>query len=711
MAVLSKIRERSLFLIIIIALALFSFVLSGLFDGNLFNKTATNIGEVNGEPISREEFAQQIEFYRSRSNGRSSNTQNVNNAWNTLVREKIYQTQLEKSGVVVGEKDVWDAMVTQISSQNSPQFANEAGFFDPEKLKEYIATLQDNSEEDANGAAAWMSWINYEKGIKKNLEQNTYNALIRAGLGSTLSEGKRDYYFQNISVDVDFVYVPFTSIPDSLITVTADEMKSYIKAHPKDYTVEESRDIEFVQFKIEATPEDEAAIEQELMNMLDDREEYSNAAKSNVTVAGFKNASDMVEFNAENESDTPYDGSFYNKSGLPQNIADSIFNLEVGQVYGPYKDNGFYKLSKVTAVKQLPDSVKASHILIPFVGSSTADASVTKTSEQAKKVADSILSVVKGNNQKFEELAREMSVDKVSGANGGDLGWFAYGTMIPEFRDYSFENSKGDMGVVKSQFGYHIIRIDDQKNKQRNVQVATFSRRIDPSEKTENDVFEKAETFASELSSGKDMAELAKEQNLNVRPVLSLKVFDDNIAELGSQRQIVRWTFEENSEVGNVKRFDIDNGYAVVKLTSKNKAGLSGKGQNVRNILLNEKKAALIKERSTGTTLDEIAEQNQVAKRTGLAVSNTSPVFAGVGRFVDISGVVTALEENELAKNIVGKSGVAFAVVTKKTLPTELQNYNANKLNLERSLTSRSLLIFEALKENADIEDNRAVFY
>ena len=197
MAVLSKIRERSLFLIIIIALALFSFVLSGLFDGNLFNKTASNVGEVNGEPIKREEFAQQVDFYRSRSNGQSSNTQNVNNAWNTLVREKIYQTQLEKSGVVVGEKDVWDAMVTQISSQNSPQFANEAGFFDPEKLKEYIATLQDNSEEDENGAAAWMSWINYEKGIKKNLEQNTYNALIRAGLGSTLSEGKRDYYFQN----------------------------------------------------------------------------------------------------------------------------------------------------------------------------------------------------------------------------------------------------------------------------------------------------------------------------------------------------------------------------------------------------------------------------------------------------------------------------------------------------------------------------------
>lgn len=445
--------------------------------------------------------------------------------------------------------------------------------------------------------------------------------------------------------------------------------------------------------------------------MMDDREEYSNAAKSNVTIVGFKNATDMNEFNAENESDTPYDGSFYNKNGLAASIADSIFDLQTGQVYGPYKDNGFYKLSKVTAVKQLPDSVKASHILIPFAGTSTADPSVTQTSEEAKIVADSILRVVRRNNQKFEELAKEMSVDKVSGAKGGDLGWFAYNTMIPEFRDYSFENSKGDMGVVKSQFGYHIIRIDDQKNKQRNVQVATFSRKIDPSETTENNVFEMAETFASDLSSGKDITELAKEQNMNVRPVVSLKVFDDNIGELGSQRQIVRWTFEENSEVGDIKRFDVDNGYAVVMLSSKNKAGLSGKGKNVRNIVLNQKKAALIKERSTGTTLDEIAEQNKVSKRSIMAVSNTSPVFAGLGRFVDIAGVVTSLDENELTKNIEGKNGVAFAMVTKKTLPAELKNYNSNKLALERSLTSRSLLIFEALKENAEIEDNRAFFY
>ena len=711
MAVLSKIRERSLFLIIIIALALFSFVLSGLFDGNLFNKTASNIGEVNGEPISREEFAQQVELYRSRTQGRASNTQNINSAWDALVREKIYQTQLEKSGVVVGEKDVWDAIVAQLSSQNNPQFNNEIGTFDQEKLKEYIATLKDNSEEDANGASAWLSWVNYEKNVKKGLEQNTYNALIRAGLGSTLKEGEREYKFKNVSVDVDYVYVPFSSIPDSLVEVSNSEIEAYIKAHPKQYTVEESRDIEFVEFKIEPTQEDEDLIKDELIQLLENREEYSNAAKSTVEVVGFKNAEDISEFNSDHESDTSLDEAYYTKNNLPKILADSLFDKNLGEVFGPYKDNGYYKLSKITGVKQLPDSVKASHILIPFLGATTADQSETRTEDEAKKYADSLLAVVKKDKSKFSALAQEISVDKVSGAKGGDLGWFTYRTMIPEFRDYSFENSVGDMGVVKSQFGFHIISIEGQKNKQRNIQVGTFSRKIDPSEKTENEVFEKAETFASELTAGKNMGELAKELNYTTRPVLYLEEFDDVVSVIGSQRQIVRWAFDENTEVNDVKRFDIDNGYAVVILNRKNKAGLSGRGQNVRSILLNQKKAALIKERSTGETLEAIAEQNNVSKSTALAVSNTSPVFSGSGRFVDIAGVVTSLEENVLTKNIIGKNGVAFAIVTKITPPTEMNNYNANKKNLANLLKARSYVIFDALKENADIEDNRALFY
>jgi peptidylprolyl isomerase/peptidyl-prolyl cis-trans isomerase D len=711
MAVLSKIRERSLFLILIIAMALFAFVLSGLFDSNMFNKNVSNVGEVNGEPISREEFGQEVELFRGRSGGRTTNSQNVNSAWNSLVREKIYKAQLEKSGIVVGEKDVWDAMVTQIAAQNSPQFMNEAGLFSEEKLKEYIATLKDNSEEDEAGAAAWISWLNYEKNIKEGLEQNTYNQLIRAGLGSTLKEGEHKYFYDNTSVDVDYVYVPFNSIPDSLINITQEDIKAYIKSHPKDFTVPESRDIKYVQFKIEATEEDEAAIRKELEMMIDDREEYSNAAKTNVTLVGFKNAEDMAQFNSDNDSDTPFDPSYYNRGQLPKILSDSLFDKNAGEVFGPYKDLGYYKMSKILDIKQIPDSVKASHILIPHVGSGSADPTVTRTEEQARQVADSLLAVVSGDSSRFAELAMEMSSDQVSGQRGGDLGWFGYRTMIPEFRDYCFENNVGDMGVVKSQFGFHVIRIDDQRNKQRTVQVGTFSRKIDPSEDTENEIFERAETFASELSAGKEISGVAKDFDAVVKPVLNLEVFDDNIGQLGSQRQIVRWAFEESTEVGDIRRFDTDNGYIVVVLDKKNKAGLSDRGQNVRGILMKEKKAELIKDRSSGATLEEIAKQNNTDKKVARAVSNSSPVFAGSGRFVDIAGVVTGLDENVLTRDIVGQSGVVYATVTSKTLPTELNNYNGNKKEIERSMASRSMQIYESIKENADIVDNRSVFY
>ncbi len=710
MAILGKIRERSLFLIIIIALALFSFVLSGLFDGNLFSKNLSEIGEVNGEVISREEFAQQLEFQRTRTNGRSTNSQNARVVWDNLVREKIYETQLKKSGIVVGEKDIWDAIVSQIKLQNSSQFLNEVGLFDEEKLKEYIATIQEDSQ-DGQGKIAWLGWLNFEKRIKSTLEQNTYNSLIRAGLGSTLSEGKSNYYFQNVNVNLEYVYVPFQSIPDSLINVTADDLKNYIKTRPKEYTVEASRDIQYVIFDIIASEEDEDAIKSELSTLISDREEYSSAAKTEVEILGFKNASDINEFNVENGSDIVFDSKFYTKINLPSSIKDTIFDAQINEVAGPYKENGFYKISKISGIKQLPDSVKASHVLIPFVGSSAANETVIQDEATAEKVADSILAVINLDDSKFEELALEFSIDKVSSAKGGDLGWFNYNAMIPEFRDYAFENKTNDIGIVKSQFGFHIIRIDDQKNIQKHVQLSTFSRKIEASEETENLVFENAETFASDISAGKNISELAKEEGYNAKPVLGIKVFDDIIGNLGSQRQIVRWAFDDKTELQKVNRFDLDKGYAVVVLNKKNKAGLSIQGKNVRRIIINQKKVELIDEKSKAETLEDIAKENNTTVRSSMAISNTSPVFAGLGRFVEIAGVITFLEENKLAKNIIGKNGVAFAIVTKRNLPTELINYNSNKKALRNALLNRNSEIYEAIKDNSEIIDNRAFFY
>ncbi len=711
MAVLSDIRKHSIFLIIIIALALFSFVLSGIFKSNtLFGKNVTDIGSVNGEPIGREEFAQQVEYFRNNSNRNISQMQQVNSAWNNLVREKIYKTQLEKSGIVVGEQDVWNAIVNQFKAQNNPMFQNELGMFDEEKLKEYIANMKDSANDSEQAKAAWLGWVNYEKNIKSSLEQNTYNSLIRSGLNSTLKEGERKYFYDNNNVNMKYVYVPFSSVSDSLVKVTDEEIKSYIKEHAKDFKADASRDIEFVNFEIRASKEDENEIKNELKSLIKDKEEYSAAAKNTVKITGFANATDMKDFFVTNDSDTPFDDAFYTKKSLPKILADSLFDKNPGAIYGPYKDGGYYKLSKITAVKQLPDSVKASHILISYKGSAVRDPSLQYSEKEAKKIADSILKIVKADKSKFASIAKEMSVDKASGAKGGDLGWFVYKSMVPEFRDFVFENKTGDIDVVKTQFGYHIIKIDGQKNKQRAVQIATFSRKIDPSDKTENEIFQEAETFASEVSTGKDFEKYAKEKNYPVIPVMNLKELDENISILGPQRQIVRWAFDKNTNENDVKRFDTDKGYAIVKLVKKHKKGLADRNGIVRGILMNKKKAELIAKRSTGKELEEIAKQNQTTVKTAMAVSNASPVLPGEGRFPEIIGVATSLDENKLTK-IDGQRGVAFVIVTKKNKATALGNYQGNKNARERQLRNRNIQIYNAIKDNSEIEDNRATFY
>ncbi|MEX1384025.1 SurA N-terminal domain-containing protein, partial [Lutibacter sp.] len=162
MAILSKIRDRSMFLILIVGLALFAFVLDPSSIQQFFSSSKVNsIGEVNGEDIDREEFARQVEAYRTQSGGRASQMQAVNAVWSGMISEKIFEDQLEKAGIVIGEKDIWDAMTSLQEIQNSPLFKNEANLFDEEKLKEYIANMKDDAE--SGNSQAWMNWLATEK--------------------------------------------------------------------------------------------------------------------------------------------------------------------------------------------------------------------------------------------------------------------------------------------------------------------------------------------------------------------------------------------------------------------------------------------------------------------------------------------------------------------------------------------------------------------
>ena len=713
MAVLNNIRKQSIVLIAVIALALFSFVLADLFRNSdaLTSKSQNIVATINGKDIKRESFMQKVEVASRQSGANSTNTQVMNRVWDQEVRLAVMESQYEAIGFTVEKDQMRDLLKTNLTS--TPEFLNEAGLFDENKLNEFIANLKALSPQAGvlgGQPITYASWVNFENNISVNGLQQNYNDMVKAGMIGTLEEGKLEYKLGEDKVDIKFVQVPFSTIPDSTITVSKAEISSYIKANRKSYEVDESRDISYVQFNEVASIEDENNIKETLSALLNDRVEYNDVTSSTDSILGFGKVVDNETFINSN-SDIKYDNRFVYKSSLAASaIADTIFNLYEGGVYGPYKENNHFKISKIVAVRQMPDSVKARHILIPFIGSNSASAETTQTEQQAKVTADSIMSVVKTDPLKFIDLL-DFSADKASNEKEGVLDWFVYRTMVPEFRDFAFENSIGDVGVVKSPFGFHIIEILGQKNIQKTIKLGTIARVIEPSEATIDKVFRDASNFEIAIAKS-NVQEVAKEDNYTVRPVNGIKILDENIPGLGNQRAIVRWSFNSDNKVGDYKRFDVPGGYAIVQLVAKNEEGLmSTEDASVTALpeIRKEKKAKLIEDRVTATTLEDFATAESQTVKSALAVNMKSSTISGAGNEPLIVGTAFGLEEGEVSKLVVGTNGVYMVQVTKVTSANDLANYQsyANQVGTTK-INAVNTRLYNALKEAATIEDNRA---
>jgi len=703
MAVLNKIRQRSLFLIIIIALALFSFVLADLFKNNnaFSSKSQNTVGTINGKDITREDFMQKVEIAQKQAGPNATNTQVMNRVWEQEVRQAIMETQFKELNITVEKDQMRDLLKNALAT--SPEFLNEAGMFDENKLNEYIINLKETS------AATYQEWVNYEKSLSSNALQQNYFNLVKAGLTGTLEEGKFEHKLEGNKVDIKFVQIPFSSIADSTVTVSKSEISSYIEKHKDLYQADASTDIQYVEFKEVATVEDEDAIKAGIVALLNDYEVYNEATKANDVVTGFSKTQNNEDF-VNSNSDIKFDNRFLFKSSLPTVVADSIFNLNEGEMYGPYKDNGYFKVSKVVAVKQISDSAKVRHILIPFVGATRATADVTKTEEQAKQTVDSILNIIKSDRSKFVSLL-DLSSDKVSNEKEGVIEFAFTDSFAPEFKDFSFENQKGDLDVVKTSFGYHIIEILSQTEKKKAAQIATIARKIEPSQGTIDKVFRDASNF--EVSAeNKDFAELATESKYVARPVNSIKVLDENIPGIGNQRQIVKWAFNDETEVGKIKRFNIPSGYAIVQLVAKHKEGLMSVEEatvTAMPAIRKEKKAAIIRNRIKVSNLDDLAAAENSTVKTASAINMKNPTISGAGREPFVVGAAFGLKEGQTSKLIDGNNGVYMIQVTKITPAVELDNYQAAANQVEKQkLNVVNTNLYNALKEAADIEDNRA---
>ena len=253
MAILGKIRQRSIFLILVIGMALFAFVISGVFDGNSMNSGPTDpIAIINDEEVGVDFFRQMVDQTQRTYN--YSTLKSVNLVWNQALRNTIFDQQFEKLGIDAGKDQLEQIISSDDSVINNPSFQNEAGFFDFGIFTNYISQMK------IENPSAYENWKFQEKSIIGVAKQRIYLDLIKASNVMTESEAKENYHFENDNVNIDYIQIPFEFISDSLIEITDEEIKSYIKNNEAEYKIDESRSIQYVAFNETPTEDDLAAI-------------------------------------------------------------------------------------------------------------------------------------------------------------------------------------------------------------------------------------------------------------------------------------------------------------------------------------------------------------------------------------------------------------------------------------------------------------------
>jgi len=708
MAILGQIRSKSIFLIIVIGLALFAFVISGVFDGKGY-QAQQPVGVINGEEVLIEDFRGQVDFLERNYNQQGMLA--VNNVWNQRLRSEILRQQFEISGIQSGKDHLQNILKNNSTFNSDPQFLNEAGMFDIDKFKTLIIELKTTNPE------AYEQWKSQEKIFESQSNEQIYLNLVNAGVNYTQADGKFEYTLQNDNVDIEYIQIPYSSVEDSLISYSQSDLKKYINNNEDEFKVNSSRDIEYVIFEEKPSFEDEKAVKNRLSKFLKESKEFNQVSKLEEITPSLTTAKNIKEFINE-YSESSFDSIYLPKGSLPADHANLLFNLNIDQTYGPYLDGEYFKISRMLD-KKIGGSVRASHILVAYKGSKNANPNVSRSKNEAKKEANNILRKIRKSPKSFTELAFEFS-DGPSKSRGGDLGFVQDGNMVKPFNDFIFSKRIGSTGVVETDFGFHVIKVVAKDDL---VLLASITEKNVPSDATSDKVFNSATKLEMSLSKDEDLNALSNKENYTVKTVNGIQILDNDFPGLKDQRRIVQWLFNESTNVSDFKRFDLPKGgYLIAQVTKIVDEGLSNVqdvSYKVLPMVLKSKKADfIISKNDNSLSLEEIAEINGTEVRKALALNQKNATITGSGLEPLVIGASFGTNINETSDFIIGENGIyKLKVIKRKDTNTNSDSIDSNfiisyknqLLNLNR--TSSFARVYESLKENAEVTDNRSVYY
>jgi peptidyl-prolyl cis-trans isomerase D len=703
MGVMGYLRERmGKIVAIVIGLSLFAFIASEAVrsGGSFFREDNNELGNVGGEKIAYDEFTKDVD-QNSQQFKQQSGQSNLSpqimsyvqeNTWNSLLSRLIIKREVDKLGLSVSP-DETQAMTS--GNNPNPQviqaFTNpQTGKFDRANLLSTIQSLNQLKDGDPQKA----QWVNFVTQLIQSKLGEKYMSLVTNGLYVNSLEAKDDYEAKNRLVNFKYASLDYTSIPDNKVTLTDGDYSDYYNEHKGEFkNQQELRDIDYVSFNAAPSKDDSAAVKAQV-------EKLAPAFKAST------NDSLYVQINSETKAPLAYQ----HKGKLDPKIDSIMFGASIGTVYGPYLSNGSYALAKLVDARVGPDSVKARHILIDVNAAGGADKAVAK--------ADSIKKVIQSGKSTFAAMANLYSIDKSSAVKGGDLGTFGRGAMVPVFDDAVFNGKKGDVKIVTSQFGVHLIEIQDQKGSSKVVKVAVVDKPLAASTKTQSAAYSKAQAFLISLNKD-NFDDQAKKAGLNKKVAENVTGIASSLPGLDNARDLVRWAYKADKGDLSDQVFTVGDQYVVAHLVQVKKKGtlpLEAVKKQIEPAVRNYVKGKMLTDKFT-TALSGSSTIDQVAQKAGskvVPIQNivfANPVIPGTSAEYKLIGAIFGSPVNKLSKPVTGQQGVYVFTVDGFTNPAPLTNAVRQKQQIAQAMLQRSQgQIFDALKDKDNVKDYRAKF-
>jgi peptidyl-prolyl cis-trans isomerase D len=701
MGIMGFLRDRmGKILAFFIGFALLAFIIGEVVrsGGSFFRDDRNELGDVSGEKVAYDDFSKKVDQnsaqFRQQSGQGNLSPQITSyiqeTTWNQMISQLILKKEVDKLGLVVSD----DEAKSMVSGDNpNPQIVQAFGDPKTGKVdKSKLNTFLNNLAAAKPGDPVIQQWSDFVTQMIEAKVSEKYVALVTTGLYVNSLEAKDDYEAKNKLANFKYTVLTYASVPDSKITVTNGDYQAYYDEHKNEFkNQQETRTFDYVSFNAAPSAADSTAIK----------------AQADKLAVNFKEAKDdslFVQINAETKAPLVY----VHKGRLEPKLDSVMFNESNGFVYGPYLSTGSYKIAKLVDARTEPDSVKARHILID---------DRTIGVEKAMAKADSLKKLIQGGKS-FADLANMFSIDKNSAVKGGDLGTFGRGAMIPVFEDAVFSGKKGDLKIVASQFGVHLIEIEDQKGSSKVVKVATVDVPLKASSQTQTTVYSKAQGFLGSLTK-ENFDDEAKKAGIVKKTASDVRGVAAALPGIDNAREIVRWAFNAENGDFSDKVYISDNQYIVAHLVMIKPKGilpLDAVKKQIEPMVKNKVKAKVLTDKFEGA-LNGASSIDQVAQKAGSQVNPlenivfANPVIPGSSAEYKVIGTVFGSQPNKISKPIEGQQGVYVFVLNSFTNPPALTNAVREKQQMAQTiLQSADAQIFEALKDKATIKDNRAKF-